>query len=595
MNTGKIIDKILNFFFDKKNLCIIGILLLALILRVIVASNVGPLADEMNVAVRSIDVHKSGTMNSVDECHSFYYLNEIVYKLTGNINLLTARFTSILFGLLSILMIYLIVMKLYKNEKIALTACFLAAISGFQIRFSLAEMDITMAFFVLLSTYAFLTALYDRKDKWYYLSAIFLGLAVAIKTFAGIWVLSYFAFAIYYSFKNKEYRQRYLGRRGIKVVLICAIIIFIFIIPTIIANYLLYKDKGIVDFQVARFFGINKEYWQKTGLGGIDNPFMISQLKTGIVDASFTAFKRYDWALSLLGVIGFLVMFIKYKEQSIFLFLWFIFDYLFIAGTAWLDTHFVFNTLIFAIFAAVFLVEIDNRLKNKFRYFLAIILITVLVINLFILAPFMTSQTAMAKMIAYKNKNIGDNDLVIVDQRIFRGRTALMFYDKAYVESETLGQLMNAVKDSKEQAVPIKTFFIEAAEDDYGWGTIGSQPELNASVENQIKLIESLTSMPGKIIYGGGGYGEDTGPWLKVHELTLNLKPSVLKLTKQTHYHFLYPVGWEGEIFDKYQIYSDFDNLMNKFGFLIFYLTIGLEVLSPFIIIWFFIKSRNKD
>ena len=172
----KKLDRFLDFILKKRNLYLILIILLALILRIVVASHVEPLADEMNVAVRSINVHNSGIMNSIDESHSFYFLTEIGYKLTKYINLITARAPSIIFGLLSILLIYLIVMKLYKDEKTALISAFLVAISSFQIRFSLAEMDITMAFFILLSSYTFLSAIYDKKSYMYYLSALFLGL-----------------------------------------------------------------------------------------------------------------------------------------------------------------------------------------------------------------------------------------------------------------------------------------------------------------------------------------------------------------------------------------------------------------------------------
>ena len=249
----KIGDKVLNFLLKKRNLYLILIILIAIILRIIVASNVEPVADEMNVAVRSINVHNSGTMNSIDESHSFYFLTEIGYKLTNYINLITARLPSIIFGILSILVLYLIVLKLYKSEKIALISAFLAAISGYQIRYSLAEMDITMAFFVLLSSYAFLSAIYERKDYMYYFSALFLGLGIAVKTFAGIWVLTYLTFGIFYIYRNREYGKEYLSKKGIKVILICFLIILLSIAPIIIANYLLYKDKGIVDLQISRY------------------------------------------------------------------------------------------------------------------------------------------------------------------------------------------------------------------------------------------------------------------------------------------------------------------------------------------------------
>ena len=112
MGDKSLSSRFIDFLFNKRNLYIILILILGLALRIILAANAEPLADEMNVALRSIDAHKSGTMNSIDESHSFYFLNEIAYKLFGGINLFTARFTSIFFGILSILLIYLIVMKL---------------------------------------------------------------------------------------------------------------------------------------------------------------------------------------------------------------------------------------------------------------------------------------------------------------------------------------------------------------------------------------------------------------------------------------------------------------------------------------------------
>ncbi len=583
-------DKFLNFIFKKRNLYLILIILLGIILRFILAANIGPLADEMNVAIRSIDVHKSGTMNSIDQSHSFYFLNEVFYKVLGRVSLFTSRFSSIFFGILSILMIYLIVMKLYKSRKIALVACFLVAISGFQIRFSLAEMDITMAFFVLLSTYTFILALYERKDGMYYFSAVFLGLAIAIKTFAGIWVLSYLAFLIFYFIKNKEYRKEYLSKKGVKIIVICIIIIIIAILPTLIANYLLYKDKGIVDLQMSRFLDINKDFYK--GLGGIESPFMLSQLKTGLKEG-FYVFWKFDAIISILAVLGFIVSFRRYKEANMLLFFWFIFVFLFISGTAWLATHFVFNTLIFSIFASLFLVKVDRLVRKKnMKKFLTIALIVIFIVNMWVLWPHLTSKTAISKMRSFAIDNIGENELVIVDQRVFRGRTALMFNDKAYIELLNFNAVLGSLDEIEQQEVPVKTYFIECVPDDCGWGTIKDQSDLNQSVEEFIDNFKML-SQERAIINGGGGYGEEKGePYFKVYETNLQMKPVIIEYAKQTHSHYFYPVGWEGDVYDRYTVYNPLDQIINKLGFFIFYVTIILEVISPLIIIWFFRRKR---
>jgi len=590
MGDNSLSSKFIDFLFNKRNLYLILIIILAFALRSILAANAEPLADEMSVALRSIDAHKSGTMNSIDQSHSFYFLNEIVYKISGNISLFTARFTSVFFGILSILLIYLIVMKLYKSEKVAIVACFLAAVSGMQIRYSLAEMDITMAFFVLISTYTFLAAVHDKKNGMYYLSALFLGLAIAIKTFAVVWGLSYIAFYLHYCYANKEYRKEYLGKKGLKIAIVCIAIVLLFLLPTIIANYLLYKDKGIVDLQAARFLNINKDIYR--GLGGIDSPFMLSQLGTGI-KAGFSAFWRFDALISILAILGFIITFKKYKDANIFLFWWFIFAFLFIAGTAWLDTHFVFNTLIFSVFASLFLVEIDAKIseKTKFRKFLPIALIAVLVINLWVLSPYLTSQTAVSKMRSFSVENIATDSLVIADQRIYRGRTAFMFNDRAYVESESINMILSQLDEQYPgMKKPIKTYFIECIPDDCGWGTIAAQPELNQSVENMIIFFKN-NSISDRVIYGGGSPGEKEqtkSGYFRVYETTLEINPLIINAVWQTHTHYFYPVGWEGEIYDRYSVHSTGDELLNKFGFFIFYITIALEALSPLVIIWFF-------
>jgi len=588
---SKMGDKILNFLLKKRNLYLILIILIAIFLRILVASNVEPLADEMNVAVRSINVHNSGTMNSIDESHSFYFLTEVGYKLTGYINLITARLPSILFGLLSILILYLIVLKLYKSEKIALLSAFFAAISGYQIRFSLAEMDITMAFFVLLSSYAFLSAIYDKKDYMYYISALFLGLAIAVKTFAGIWVLSYLAFGIFYVYKNKEYGKEYLGKKGAKILLICFLIVFLTLAPIIIANYLLYKDKGIVDLQISRYFNINKE--QYAGLGGIDSPFMISQLITGM-KSGITSFWTYDPILSVLALFGFILTFKRYKEANLFLFFWFIFAFLFISGTAWLRTHFVFHTLIFSVFAALFIIKLDKMfIKKGFRYIILIAMILILMINLFVLAPQLTGKTAISKMRSYTINNIEEDSLVVVDSRVFRGRTAFIFNDRSYLEASYLPQIISQFGSEDIQKIPIKTYFIECAVDDCGWGTIKDQPDLNESMEQLVNNFREITPEK-KIIYSGGEQNAEKGDaYFKIYEISLELNPSVLEEVKKTHVHYFYPVNWEGDIYDKYNIKNSFGEILNDFGFLVFYLTILFEIISMFVIIWFWRREYS--
>ena len=190
-------------------------------------------------------------------------------------------------------------------------------------------------------------------------------------------------------------------------------------------------------------------------------------------------------------------------------------------------------------------------------------------------------------------KNIADTDLVIVDQRVYRGRTALMFNDKSYVESENLNMILSQL-DEKYPSMKksFKTYFIECVPDDCGWGTIKDQPELNQSVENMIEFFKN-NSIEKTVIYGGGSPGEKEQTkegYFRIYETTLSLNPFILDAVRQTHSHYLYPVGWQGEIYDKYQTHNAADSMLNKFGFMIFYITIFLEVISPIFVIVFLRK-----
>ena len=138
----------------------------------------------------------------------------------------------------------------------------------------------------------------------------------------------------------------------------------------------------------------------------------------------------------------------------------------------------------------------------------------------------------------------------------------------------------------------IKTYFIVCIPDDCGWGTIAAQPELNQSVESMVMFFKN-NSRSERIIYGGGSPGEKNGiPYFRVYETAIEVNPLILNAVKQTHAHYFYPVGWEGEVYDRYNTHSTGDALLNKLGFFIFYITIALEALSPLALIWLF--RRNK-
>ncbi|HUS50784.1 MAG TPA: hypothetical protein VMZ91_11510, partial [Candidatus Paceibacterota bacterium] len=124
----------------------------------------------------------------------------------------------------------------------------------------------------------------------------------------------------------------------------------------------------------------------------------------------------------------------------------------------------------------------------------------------------------------------------------------------------------------------------ECARDDCGWGTISEGP-LNDSSEELVQLFSSQANLE-KIIYGGGGYDEKTGkPYLKVYSAMMQFKPQTILAIDSTHEWFHYPVNYipKEKIWDNYNVYGIFDNLLYKFSWLIIIVSIILAIIFPII------------
>ena len=103
------------------------------------------------------------------------------------------RFTSAIFGTLSILLIYLIVKKLFNSEFLSITAALLMAFDGLNLVMSrVALLDIFLMFFILLSIYFLIT-----NNLW--LSGSAIGLAISIKWSAAFLIPLVILFVVVYN------------------------------------------------------------------------------------------------------------------------------------------------------------------------------------------------------------------------------------------------------------------------------------------------------------------------------------------------------------------------------------------------------------
>ena len=122
------LDNVLDFIFTKNNVKYLVILfLIGFILRAIVASNLAPNADEMLHAPHAINFINSGKLQIMDQDPIWFFLTDLSYKIFG-INMFAARFLAVLFGALSILILYSIIKMLY-NKKLAIISSIILTFS----------------------------------------------------------------------------------------------------------------------------------------------------------------------------------------------------------------------------------------------------------------------------------------------------------------------------------------------------------------------------------------------------------------------------------------------------------------------------------
>jgi 4-amino-4-deoxy-L-arabinose transferase-like glycosyltransferase len=614
------LDKTLDVFFskDKTKLFLILIFLLALVLRIFAATNLGVAADDMVFAVHAINFLDSNKLEVYDQSTSLWYsLTDLFYKIFGPTQL-ASRFASVLFGSLLVILVYLISIKLFKDKKIGLIAAFITAISPYFIKYTVAEMDTTAAFFLFLSIYLFMDYAQKKSNYLFIFSALSMGLAILTKSYS-----AFFIPGILYYCNIKMLNNDFSKKERNKRLLLFFGIVILFALPTLISNFLLFKDKKIMDFEFSHVFGkyvpgFNMGYaeqlygWNSAWTGKIDfkgfifghSMFLANPMPSAIYCLKFPLFG--DILITIIGIIGLIILFKKKDKYRIFFLAIFTIPYVFLASRVILPKHFLF-VLILLIFPAAYLL---NKLHNKYlvkkgvrlRYLLIIILIYALIFlgtNYGGMENFY-SKSEIGQFIDMKH-DFPKNSLIVGDSRIYRGQGFWLGYGRYYIESAYLAEVIQVSNSSKNPKVLTEVYFIECIPDDCGWGTIRNQPDFNKSMENIVSFFMKEGKLK-KEIYSStlSNYYypiiNQKAHRFSVYKTSMLLDPMVLDATKQTNNWFLYPVGYDrtySKIFDDYSIQNPIDSLLNKLGLFIIRAGLVLALLSAILLLYLFVEENE--
>src|SRR3989344_4480280 len=540
----------------------------------------------MVYGVRAIGFIKSGLILEMHQSPLWYFLTDLFHIFFG-VSLLTSRILSVILGSLAVILVYMIAKELF-NERIALLSSFLVMISPYLIRTTIAEMDIPMIFFIMLSFYLFLLFFKTENKKYIYVSAIIFGLASLIKTIS----LSFLpAFALIFLWKKYNKKEKLFTQDNIILGLKFFLIILVIYSPLLFSNYLLYQDKHITDTYFFRFFDIAPATYE--GISSTLKPFSLHDVffsyenhKPGFYEGLKFVYE-WDILIFILFILGLIISFIKNRNITIILLLLILPTFIFLSGTSLLPNHFSFLIPFLAVFSAIF-IDFASRKIPKINplIFLLMALVLISVFSLYTLRKDgALNSTHELQKIREDIKNADDNSLVIIDSRFYRGRVAWMANDKHYVEGLLVSDLAQKAEEINKNKASIKTYFVECIRDDCGWGY--TQKEVNDSMEGLVNIFSQSKNV--KTIYDN----RNNKPYANIYESTLELSPVILQLADLNENFFYYSVGYKNkeQILTSYSVYNFSGKMLNLLSYLIFYLSIILSILSIPLFLYLFFRE----
>lgn len=606
-------DRAINKILSMKTTTIYLILLvfLGFILRLIAAINLSVTADDMHFVTHAINFLSAGRLETYDQSSGLWFaFTSLMYKFFG-ISQISSRMAALIFGTFSILLIYLLSREFF-NEKVSLIAAFLLAVAPFHIRNTVAEMDVFAMFFVLGAMLFFIKGLKARRGILFAISGTFMGLAIYSKVYPLLFIPS---LLLFFAYNEKKEKRNIFRKKNFYLVLAFLIPIFVFSIPALTHNYLLYKDKGFMDLQFTRTLGlgqnISAQYYSWDPIWGRTNSWkglIFGDTNHGpagfpliLYAPSFILFG--DPIVFILGILGLLFIFFKYKAHRDYLYFFLLsiaFILPFLASIILLTKHFLFLELLLITPASLLLSKLINRKNAK------IILLVVFIFSLIVLGvpkagtnPFY-SKSHVSQMIDFKEASIPESALIIGDNRIYTGRTNWAFQERSFIDALNFIHLSNGQNELPGQTVNMEVYAFECALDDCGWGTIKDNKDLNTSMEaffDSVKdngeLVKTISEpVKGKSYYPILGEKEEV---INVYRMVLPLKTSIYQYGAQPKSWFLYTTGYEGEQFDSYVIYNALDSMIEKLAHLIVYIALILTFLSPLYVFYLVYKDRENE
>lgn len=601
------VDKIISFFFElafskekKIQRWLVVLIIIGFILRLIAALNLGVFPDDIVHGSQSAGIISAGLLSTHSTPPLFFYLNDISFYIFGY-STFALRFSVLIFGTLLIPLIFLITLRFF-NEKVALASAFVVTFSNLLVRMTISEQSLIVLFFSFFAVYLGMEYFDRRKLSLLIFSATLFGMAMLTKYSAPFFI---FAFLVYSTYYLKSKKEKIVTKRNIKHLGLFLIIILIFSIPFLSFNYFIYKDKGIVDIYFSRIVQLNSTQQLYGGLLGQEDTLFDNMKKLNFYGNIFLIY-HLSIILLILTLFGLFLMF-KYKQKvPLVFFLVFFFVLFFLQSVSSpLTKHFVFMPFLVSIPAGFALSKILEKINNKT---VSIILIIILILffivglgNRYGTPTNYFSQSDFSQVKSFLHNNVQSGDLIVVDSRIY---TAQAFWYATPDYLLNMHAFINFYRYnqnlSNEYKIPVRVYVVECVADQCGCGW-GSDPELNQSTEailSGITYASNLIKTISSYDYSGNELIEDKEETEKyaIYTLTLDLNPQLLAQTDLMNSFYFAPYMYKNmnDYIFNYNLYSDFDNLLSRFAYLIIIVSMILSFLSIIFVLYYSFKGANS-
>ncbi len=518
-----------------------------------------------------------------------------------------------IFGSFTIFAIYLLSSEFF-SKRISLIAAFLTAIAPFHIKLTVGEMDVMAMFFVIMSILLFVKGIKSSKKIHFIISGIAMGLALYTKVYPILFIPS---LLIYFTYNKIKLKEKVFNIKNFYLVSLFILSAFLFAVPALTHNYLLYQDKGFLDLQFTRTLGLGKnnseQYygwdhqfnakndWSGLILGNSSN---YGNLPDPTLWLSINFLRKGNPSVFYLGIIGIILMLIyrKNRDYAILCGLLILFALPFLASIILLPKHYLFLEL-FMIPIAAFTLDysLDYIKKNYNMNLLKPLLIILLIFSFIVLGMLNTGTTphyfgksAITQAIQLKDTEIKDSSLIVTDSRIYRGQANWVSYGRPYLEGADFIELLNSQDNSPGRTINSEVYFIECSSDDCGWGTIKDQPELNQTMEQLTEIFDQQgilikdISEPSRDLNYYPLQEDKIQSRFRVYKLTLPLNEEILTIASQPKNWFLYEIGYAHpkDQFDSFKTETFFKKSLYSLARKIVLLSIILSILSLFYVLF---------